>query len=160
LNEGRTLRPEGETQMKKDYLIFIKGTQNVDGEEDTIELLTKGRYYKRQGSWFIAYDELEDDDAPKPTIKTRLQVEGDDKVTMTRRGRPGSQLVIEKGVRHQCHYDTGFADWVMGVQGGRIKSDLGERGGTLDFSYSLDINTMLSSENSVNIVVKECENDA
>lgn len=143
----------------KDYLIFIKGTQKVDGQEDTIEFLTKGNYYRRGKSWFITYNELEYEDDITPTVKTRLQVEGN-KVTMTRRGSQQSQLIIEGGARHQCKYETGIVDWVMGVQGGEIKSDLKENGGTLDFNYSLDINTALSSENSINIVVKECENNA
>jgi hypothetical protein len=52
---------------------------------------------------------------------------------------------------------TAFTDWIMGVQGGEIKNDLKENGGMLNFRYSLDINTVLSSENEVNIVVKECE---
>jgi uncharacterized beta-barrel protein YwiB (DUF1934 family) len=142
--------------MKKDVFIFIKGIQDIDGEKDTIEMLTRGKYYKKKGSWFIDYDEAEEEDAA-PTIKTKLQVDGTEKVTMTRRGKRRSQLIIESGTRHQCLYDNGFTDWIMGVQGGEIRNDLKENGGMLNFRYSLDINTVLSSENEVNIVVKECE---
>ena len=42
--------------MKKDVMIFIKGTQEVDGEKDTIELATKGRYYKRRDVLYLSYE--------------------------------------------------------------------------------------------------------
>ena len=46
--------------MKKDVMIFIKGTQEVDGEKDTIELATKGRYYKRRDVLYLSYDEMDE----------------------------------------------------------------------------------------------------
>ena len=45
--------------MKKDVMIFIKGTQEVDGEKDTIELATKGRYYKRRDVLYLSYEEMD-----------------------------------------------------------------------------------------------------
>lgn len=145
--------------MKKDVMIFIKGIQDIDGEKDTVELFTRGRYYKRQNALFLSYDEAEDED-PFPTVKTMLKIEGDRRVTMTKSGKRRSQLIIENGLRHQCHYDNGYDDWIMGIQGHGIVNDLEDNGGTLNFKYSMDINAMISSEHEVNIVVKECEENA
>ena len=63
--------------MKKDVMIFIKGTQEVDGEKDTIELMTKGRYYKRRDVLYLSYDEMDEEDT-EPTMKTLLKIEGND----------------------------------------------------------------------------------
>ena len=145
--------------MKKDVMIFIKGTQEVDGEKDTIALATKGRYYKRRDVLYLSYEEMDEDDT-EPTMKTLLKIEGDNRVTMTRSGKRNQQLIIEKGERHQCHYDNGYADWIMGIQGYGIENGLEDNGGTLNFKYSMDINAMFASENEVNIVVKECEENA
>ena len=43
----------------------------------------------------------------------------------------------------------------MGIAGDEIVADLSERGGSLRFSYNLDINSSLFSKNSVNITVRE-----
>ncbi len=142
--------------MRKDVVIFIKGVQDVEGEKDTIELMTKGRYYKRRDALYLSYEEMDEDDI-EPTMKSLIKVEGDKRVTLTRTGKRHQQLIIENGERHQCYYDTGFDDWVMGVQGHNIENKLEENGGTLNFSYSLDINAMHASENEMNIIVKECE---
>ena len=48
----------------------------------------------------------------------------------------------------------------MGIQGYGIENGLEDNGGILNFKYSMDINAMFSSENEVNIVVKECEENA
>lgn len=138
-------------------MIYIKGIRDIDGDKDTIELYTKGRYYRRNGMYFLSYDEMEEDDV-EPTIKTILKVDGTKCVTMTKSGKRKSQLIIENGERHQCHYDNGYDDWIMGIEGSGIENCLKDNGGVLNFKYSMDINTMLTSEHEINIVVKECEN--
>ena len=64
-----------------------------------------------------------------------------------------SQLMVEEGKRHQCTYDTGCGTIILGVSGSRIAADLDEQGGTLEFHYSLDVNTALVSENDVYVAV-------
>ena len=59
-------------------------------------------------------------------------------VVMTRFGKVPSQLVIEKGVRHICHYETGFGSVSLGVAADEIAPELSEAGGRLRFSYTLD----------------------
>lgn len=139
--------------MKKDVLIEIKGICRQDNDEDQVELFTTGSYYKRNGHYYIAYDESEA--TGFEGTHTVLKIENSDRVTLLRTGTAKSQLIIERGVRHQCHYDTGFGPMMIGVSGDKVVSELGEHGGKLEFAYSLDVNTLLASENSVYINVKE-----
>jgi uncharacterized beta-barrel protein YwiB (DUF1934 family) len=132
-------------------MISIKGIYNVDGSPDTVELLTCGRFYRRNNSYWLSYDESET--TGFEGHKTTLRIE-DGKVTMRRSGVSESQLVIQQGIRHQCLYDTGFGSITVGVNGRAVKSTLDDNGGTVDFSYSMDINTALTSENRVIIEVK------
>ncbi len=139
--------------MKKDVIIEIRGVYRQEGDEDEIELFTTGSYYKRNGNYFIAYDESEA--TGFEGTRTLLKVESNDRVTLSRSGASKSQLIIERGVRHQCHYDTGYGAMTIGVSGDRIVSHLDDNGGRLEFSYSLDVNTLLASENAVYINVRE-----
>lgn len=141
--------------MKKDVLIEIKGVYKQDDDEDQIEMFTTGSYYKRGGNYYIAYDESEA--TGFEGVRTVVKVEDSDRVTLKRSGRAKSQLIIERGVRHQCHYDTGLGSMMIGVSGDRIVSGLSDSGGALEFAYSLDVNTLLASENSVYINVREQE---
>ncbi len=75
-------------------------------------------------------------------------------VTITRKGAMRSQLMLEKGRRHQCIYQTVAGDLTIGVYTKSMKSTLDENGGTLEVSYTLDFNTDLVSENSFKIKVE------
>ncbi|MEG2698985.1 MAG: DUF1934 domain-containing protein, partial [Ruthenibacterium sp.] len=65
-----------------------------------------------------------------------------------------SELVIEKGCRHVCHYDTGEGALSLGVSADEIQLKLTNCGGSLKFSYMLDVDAESISRNTVNITVK------
>ncbi len=141
--------------MKKDVLISIKGISNVDGEEDVMELMTVGNLFVKDGKQIITYKESEATGFEGTT--TMLELTGNSSVILKRRGTNRSELIIEKGRRHLCHYDTGAGDIMIGVFSDSITNTLGETGGDVSFKYSLDINSSLASENEVYINVKECQ---
>ena len=80
--------------MKKDVLITIKGTQKVGGESDVIEMMTTGRFYRKNKLYYISYEETEA--TGYEGCRTTLKVGPNDKVTMTRFGPSRSQLIVEQ----------------------------------------------------------------
>lgn len=142
------------TDMKKDVLISIKGTVlSEDSEPDVIELVTSGHYYSKEGNYYISYQESEA--TGLEGVTTTVKVTGQDCVTLIRTGAAKSRLVLERGRRHLCHYDTGFGELMVGVSGTRIHSKLNDLGGELAFYYTLDVNSSLISKNEVLISVKD-----
>ena len=137
--------------MRENVLIQIKGIQYYDSENEVVELTTMGSFYKRRGVYYISYDESEA--TGFDGSRTTLKVEDSSRVTMQRSGASRSQLIIEKGTRHQCHYDTGYGAMIMGVSGNKIVSTLGDGGGSLNFKYTLDFNASMASQNEVFIDV-------
>ena len=74
---------------------------------------------------------------------------------MLRFGPVPGQLVVEKGVRHICHYETGQGSLSLGLTADEIVCDLTEEGGTLKYSYLLDISDEAISRNTVTITVRK-----
>ena len=144
---------ENTKDMKKDVLITIKGTQKIGNEKDVIEMVTTGRFYRKNQMYYISYEETEA--TGYEGCRTTLKVGPKDKVTMTRFGTSRSQLIVENGIRHQCQYDTGYGAMTIGVMGKHFDSDLSDRGGNLSFGYTLDIEATVASENTVTITLKE-----
>ena len=137
---------------KKEALIKIRGVQRTDGDDDVVELLTTGFFARKAGGYLISYDESSA--TGFEGAKTTLLYEGDQgRVTLTRSGSVNTQLIIEKGKRHQCSYDLGYGSMIIGVNCSVIHSTLSEEGGQIAFGYSLDLNTALTSENQVIIAV-------
>ncbi len=145
--------------MQKDVLISITGTViSEEGVPDVIELVTAGRYYKRDGKYYIRY--LESEATGFAGVTTTVKVEGERAVTLTRSGPAASRLILEHGKRHLCQYSTGVGQMMVGISGCQIHSDLGELGGELEFHYMLDVNSNLVSRNEVRIRVKEANGHA
>ena len=150
-------RKNGEFAMQENYVISIVGRQKVDGETGEIEVTTLGNYVEKNGSRYIVYKEY---DAEVPAGKPRtsiLKVEGSDKMTLIRSGGDSTRLILENGKRHLCQYDTGFGSMTVGVFTESIRSKLTDQGGSLDVSYTLDVNANLSSFNELHITVKEAQ---
>ena len=138
---------------KERYLISILGEQKLDGETDKVEVLTGGNFIKRKDRFFIGYREF-DEDNPETFYNNMIKVEGD-MVTIDRKGPMQSQLLLQKGKRHQCIYRTIAGDLNIGVFTKTLENRLDERGGTLEVSYTLDFNMDLVSENRFFIKIEE-----
>lgn len=138
---------------KKKYMISIIGEQRLDDDTDKVEVLTTGNYIMKKDHCYIGYKEY-DQENPNDCYDNLIKVE-ENMVTITRKGPMRSQLMLEKGRRHQCLYQTIAGDLMIGVFTKTMKSTLNEKGGTLEVSYTLDFNTDLVSENSFKITVKE-----
>ena len=123
--------------MEENYLITIKGTMEQDGKSDTVELMTRGSLVHKDNAYYIIYKETEATGYEGCTTTVKV---ADDarKVSMLRFGKVPSQLIIEKGTRHLCHYETGFGAISLGVAADVIEHQLGDQGGKLKFSYTLD----------------------
>lgn len=141
--------------MNEDYLITIRGTMEQGGERDKVKLMTRGSFVRRNGSFFITYKETET--TGYAGCVTTVKVEDSQKVSMLRFGPAPSQLVIEKGRRHVCHYETGYGSLSLGVAADEIRSRLSDKGGTVQFSYLLDVDAAAISRNTVKITVKPAD---
>lgn len=139
--------------MKEDYLIRIRGTMEQGDGEDSVQLMTRGSFVAKDGNFFIIYKETEATGYAGCT--TTVKVAKDQrKVSMLRFGRAPSQLIIEKGTRHICHYETGYGAMSLGVAADEIDSHLTDQGGEVKFSYTLDTEIDgLVSRNLVHITV-------
>ncbi|MGI6254513.1 MAG: DUF1934 domain-containing protein [Acutalibacter sp.] len=139
--------------LKEDYDINIIGRQDYTGFDEVgeISLNTTGSYTSKGGTRFIAYKEY-DAENPKVSCTSVLKVEPD-KVTMMRSGT-ATRLILEKGRRHLCLYDTGYGMLTVGVFTSQLDSSLGEKGGRVDIKYTLDIDSNLSSSNEITVEVK------
>ena len=74
-------------------------------------------------------------------------------VTMTRNGAYTTQMVMERGRRHVCHYATPFGDMLLGIFAKKVESSVTEDGGELLLNYTIDVNADLAASNELKITV-------
>lgn len=135
--------------INEDYDISIIGKQSYDGDAGEITLNTVGSYTKRGKIRYISYKEYYEGTASRTAV---LKIE-DEKVTMIH-GKSATRLVLEKGIRHRCHYDTGYGSLTLGIFTSDFISSLEDSGGRLNVKYTMDIDSSISSFNEITVDVK------
>ena len=139
--------------MIKDVKITVKGIQGVDGNSDTVELVTDGRFGIKDGKYFISYDEGQLIEGG--FVKTKLLINSPSSVVLNRCGAINSRMEIKKKEKTICLYSTPIGNISMEIYGEDLKIDLNEMGGRLKLEYSLYSNSKPISRNKVEITVKE-----
>lgn len=138
----------------KNAIIVIKDRHLQDGEELSAELTTSGSFEVTEKGCTVIYKETDEE---MMDCITHLDVEGSERVSMTRSGKYNTAMVIEKDRRHTCYYSTPYGELIMGIYGKMISNNITVNGGTLKFTYTIDFNNSPASENELQITVKTQE---
>ncbi len=137
----------------KDVLIEIKGTQQYqDSEPDVSTFTTTGKFSVDEKEIKLIYKESEMIGAKDVT--SEITIEGDT-VTLARRGGMESRLTIQKGRRHSCLYNTPEGDFVIGIYGESLLTELAQNSAKIYMSYTIDVYSGLLSKNIMEIKIKE-----
>ena len=138
---------------KKAVIVSFIGTQDDGHENDKIELVTEGAYYKKGESYYITYDEssLTGMDGTTTTVK----VEDNKRITLMRYGKNNTQLVFEKGQNHVCAYETEHGSFFVGVRSRNVLVNLDDFGGEISAKYQLEINNGVVGQNDFYMNIKE-----
>lgn len=124
--------------MESNAMIHLKTLQSAEGEGeiDEIELQTKGTFAKKNGKFYIVYEESELTGFEDTTTTIKVT---DDTVCMTRRGKYNSRMEFRLGEKCLCSYNTPFGVIPVGVNPISVENNLSEDGGKLEIEYILDI---------------------
>lgn len=134
--------------MKKDVLIKMKSIQTVANDEKSeMELTTKGTLSGKDGSFIITYEDSEATGFEGSV--TDITVKNNELASIIRSGASNSNLIVEHGKKHFCHYATPFGEFVVGINTKTIENGLTDSGGRLYMKYTVDLNSSYMSDNEI-----------
>ena len=132
----------------------LKSIQREDGETSESVLDTEITYdLNRDGERVIAYDESET--TGMEGSKMQMRVAKDGMISIVRTGTYQTHLVVQKGKKHFCHYETPFGEFAVGVSAKWVRNELTDEGGRLAMRYTVDANSTLLSDNEIHIDVRK-----
>ena len=146
----------------ENYIIRIKSSidqfdnEGVIREEDRdhIELMTRGSFVLKGGSYYVTYRETETTGYEGCTTTLKIAADGS-RVAMLRFGPANAQLIVERDRRNICYYETEVGGLTLGVTGDGIDCKLTEKGGSAAFSYLLDADdARIVSRNTLEMTVQ------
>lgn len=129
--------------MTREVLISISGMQLMGDDGNTVEMITAGDYFSKNGSHYILYDEIQEgvEGIIKNTIKIRP--EGLD---IIKRGSSSVHMTFEKDKKNMSCYATPVGELMIGINTKDIRVDEEEDRLKVRVAYSLDINYQHVSE--------------
>ncbi len=137
--------------MKSKVIVKVVSKTISDGEEEKIELMTPGKFYKKGEAYFVVYEETEISGMEGTT--TTLKIESD-QLRIIRFGTTSSNLIFKKGIKHSSMYKTVYGIFEVIVEPSSIDIDVDENGGKIEIDYNLRAGGMAQSTNSMCIEIK------
>jgi len=137
-----------------EIMIEIKSTiEQIDGEVHTIEMVTEGELYQKNGSIFLMYYESEV--SGMEGSKTMLKI-SDDTITMTRLGQTNSKIIFDINHPMTSVYHTPYGAFDMNVETESLEKsmDLENLSGYIDIKYQMILEQLSSSKNHLEIKIK------
>lgn len=90
--------------MTETVSLKIEGRQKIKGEEDrNVQNFPAARYYKRNNSHYVLYEEIEDEKSTQNVIKFK-----DGMLELTKKGYVNTRMLFEKEKRILSDYATPF----------------------------------------------------
>lgn len=142
--------------MTKDVLISVSGLQYEVDDKAPIELISKGRYYKKEGRHYIRYDESLDEDnvsTPSSIVSNTIKITGK-KVELIKRGAADVQMIFEPGKKYITYYNTPFGSLLIGIHTSHVRIIEEEDYLGIGIDYSLDINYTHTSDCTIKIRIR------
>ena len=146
-------KKEWSMSMGNNVIIEMKSIQSVNDDVTESELITEGEFSGDGEDYSIAYEESEA--TGFEGSKTLLTVNGQRMASIFRKGAANSNLVVEMGKKHHCHYSTPYGEMVVGIYAHKIQNTLNEAGGSLYMKYTVDIDSAYLSDNEIYLKVKK-----
>lgn len=137
----------------ENFLIEMKSIQSIYNDKTETELITSGSYKPDNETFLISY--LDSEATGFEGSETKISVTGNKMASIIRRGSSSSDLIIEPGKKHHCHYSTPYGEMVIGIFTHSIENNLNENGGRLYMKYTIDINTSYMSDNEIIMNIKK-----
>lgn len=134
--------------MTKDVLITIKGLQMALDDSDTLEIMTNGKYYKKNGKHYVLYEEVVEDQKVSNMIKIY-----DETVEITKKGLASVQMFFETGKKNTSIYSTPFGQIEIGIYAEQIRVNESENKLELNMQYDLEMNSEHVSDSQVSVTV-------
>ncbi len=141
-----------EITMTKEVLVKISGLQFApENDNEPIELITSGDYYKRNGKHYIVYEEVME--GVPGTTKNIIKL-NDDFLDITKKGASNVHMMFEKNRKNVTYYYTPYGSLLIGIDAKRVEIQESEHNIDVKVDYELEVNYEHMADCSITMNIK------
>ena len=142
--------------MENNALITLIGKNTVDGEVDSFELTTEGKYMKQNGKYLVSYEGSEITGYDNTTTTLKIQ---DNFVSMIRFGKTmgSSQMIFEENKQYTGVYRTPHGNMSVDVYTNEMEVNVDDDGGEVMLDYFVQLNSCQPVRNNLRVKIRKVE---
>ena len=138
--------------MTKEVLVTISGLQfSPETESESVELITSGSYYKKNGKHYIIYDEV--NEGFSETTRNIIKL-NDDFMDITRRGVSNVHMMFEKNRKNVTYYYTPYGSLLIGIDAKSVDVQETENDIDVKVNYELEVNYEHMADSCITMNIK------
>ncbi|QAT38961.1 DUF1934 domain-containing protein [Clostridium sp. JN-9] len=123
--------------MKKKAIITVSSRQiNEENNDEDVEVVTPGNFYKKEDSYYAVYEETEISGMKGTT--TTLKIE-DNKLSLIRIGSTSSKMEFDEKKENVSMYTTPYGTLQLKIKTSDLDVDVNDYGGDVTVNYDLSI---------------------
>ena len=139
--------------MTKEVLISISGLQLDINEEEAVEVISVGTYYKKNGKHYLLYEELTMEEmGSRKLTKNKIKI-SDNQVDIIKKGVSNTHMIFEKDKKNVTYYNTPFGELLIGIYTTKLEVVESEDEILVNLEYALDVNASHVSDCDIKIKV-------
>lgn len=139
--------------MKKKAVISVSSTREND--DDIIEVVTPGDFYKKDSSYYAKYKETEISGMEGTETTFRIS---DDSFSLMRIGSTNANMDFDKKRNSLTVYDTPYGAMELRIQTNKLEVNINEEGGNVLIDYNLSVSGQSYQNTKLKINIKAQDN--
>ncbi len=142
--------------MNRKVCVKICGLHSVDdySEDEDIEVINIGSYYKRNGKHYIKYEEPTEGST---VVNSNLIKISQKEIEVITKGQTGAHMIFTIGQKNTTYYSTPFGGVNMSLDTYDLNVTESEDFISVDIRYGLEVNLDYVAECSVHIEIESVE---
>ncbi|MBE5889710.1 MAG: DUF1934 domain-containing protein [Lachnospiraceae bacterium] len=134
--------------MTSEILLKISGLQMADQDSDTIETISPGTYYNRNGKHYFIYEDVTEG-FEQPT-ENRIKLK-QGYMELHKKGLTNVHMVFEKDKKNVTYYYTPYGSLLIGIDTTKVEVTETESTITAEIEYALEINNEFVADCHISI---------
>ncbi|GAA0177763.1 DUF1934 domain-containing protein [Clostridium sediminicola] len=136
--------------MKKEAVIKVLSLQ-VGNEEDAIEVVTQGNFYKKENSYYAVYEETELSGMEGTTTTLKIK---DDEFSLIRRGTTNTKMEFINKDDSISMYNTPYGTLELVISTKELDIDIDDKGGDVFIDYYLTVDGQKAANTKLKVNIK------
>lgn len=142
--------------MNEERLLKIIDISSDGETTDKVEMDSTCVYYGTPDNYTVEFDEIFAEDMKSHTV---LRVKNGNSAHLLRRGSINTELIIEKGIRHNCAYATPYGELMVGITAQDIESKAEADSLKLQMNYTIDFYGEVNQTKQMSVIVGKVINE-